>query len=74
MDSRHYDHEQLATLRTKRGISQETLAAQFGWNRKKIIRAESGESVTYETLCSLATFYGVQVTRLLNRAPSEQAA
>jgi transcriptional regulator with XRE-family HTH domain len=74
MDNRHYDHAQLGKLRAKRGLSQEALAAEFGWNRKKIIRAESGESVTYETLCTLATFYDVQVTRLLNHKPTEQAA
>ena len=74
MDSRHYDPALLAELRFQRSLSQEAVARELGWNRKKIIRAEAGESVTYETLCALAEFYKTPVIRLLRKTPAEVAA
>lgn len=74
MDARHYNHTKLVKLREKRELSQETVATNFGWERKKVLRAETGESATYETLLDLAAFYEIPIKQLLYAEPVGNAA
>jgi transcriptional regulator with XRE-family HTH domain len=56
----------LRRLRTKRGLSQQTLAEKSGLSREYVARLETGQhNPSLATLQRLATALGVPVTRLL---------
>lgn len=69
MNSQHYNPEKLKQLRESKALTQKQVADQLGIDRQTIYRAESGQSASYELLCSLAEMYEVEVTSLLYPRP-----
>jgi transcriptional regulator with XRE-family HTH domain len=58
--------KRLKTLRERRGLTQETLAAKAGLSRTYLARLETvRQDPTLSTLVKLAKALGVPVTRLL---------
>lgn len=64
----------LCSLRTDRGLTQETVAAALGISPKTLSKWENGTSEPeLSLLCALADYYGVSVDRLLGRACREKS-
>jgi transcriptional regulator with XRE-family HTH domain len=58
--------KRLKTLRRRRGLTQEALAAKAGLSRTYLARLETArQDPTLSTLVKLAKALGVRVTRLL---------
>lgn len=75
MDSKHYNPNALKELRRVRGETQDQVARALNVTRQTIYRAEAGQNIPYETLCDIATYYGIEVVRLLYPKPlSAEAA
>lgn len=71
MDARHYNHDRLRQLRELKGLTQKEVAEHLNIDRQTVYRIEAGQSVSYETLCDLCRFYGIDVRRLLHPQPVE---
>ena len=64
----------LCSLRTDRGLTQETVAAALGISPKTLSKWENGASEPeLSLLCALADYYGVSVDRLLGRKDCEKS-
>ena len=64
----------LCSLRTDRGLTQETVAAALGISPKTLSKWENGASEPeLPLLCALADYYGVSVDTLLGRACREKS-
>lgn len=64
----------LCSLRTDRGLTQDTVAAALGISPKTLSKWENGASEPeLSLLCALADYYGVSVDRLLGRADTEKS-
>lgn len=81
MNATHYNPDMLKQLRTEKSradnteITQQIVADALNVQRQTIYRAENGIDVSYELLCDLASYYGVEVISLLYPTPkTEQAA
>lgn len=60
--------ENLKSLRTARGLTQQQLADSVGISRVNYTRYETGaSSPDYETLIKIADFYDVSLDSLFNR-------
>lgn len=79
MNANHYDPEKLKKLRAEKSlrdgseITQQIVADALGVQRQTIYRAENGLDISYERICDLADYYGVEVTSLLHSKPKAQA-
>ncbi len=64
----------LCSLRTDRGLTQETVAAALGISPKTLSKWENGASEPeLSLLCALADYYSVSVDRLLGRVTIEKS-
>jgi transcriptional regulator with XRE-family HTH domain len=68
MNRRHYDPERLRKLREAEGLSIRGLAKQLRVNHMSVQRAENG-NVSIDTLCLLANYFNVPVTRFIYERP-----
>ncbi len=79
MNATHYDPEKLKRLRVEKSlrdgkdITQQIVADALEVQRQTIYRAENGLDISYEMLCSLGRYYGVDVLTLLRPQLSLQA-
>jgi transcriptional regulator with XRE-family HTH domain len=65
MNSTHYDPGKLKTEREKKRMSQPEVAEALRVHPGTVYRAEAGQNVSYELLCTLTDFYGIDVKDLL---------
>ncbi len=60
-------HDQLKQARERTGLSQAKLAALTGLSRNQIVRAESGENITIDTLRRILVHLPIDEVTLLER-------
>ena len=60
-------HQQLRQAREEAGLSQAALAAMTGLSRNQIVRAETGENITLETLRKIVTHLPIDELTLMER-------
>lgn len=69
VNAKHYNAEVLRQWREGAGLSQEALAEKIGVHRITIIRAESGDSASYDLLLRIASEFSRSVTEALHAYP-----
>jgi transcriptional regulator with XRE-family HTH domain len=72
MNSTHYDHSQLQSLRERFGWTQDQVARALNVDRQTVSRVERGANVAFPTLESYARLLGLRVW--VSFLPEKQAA